>query len=247
MKSAALILAFLSATASADTLGYMRVTPVADEVTLDKPAGPPRAIVARTRAEWEAAWRAAGGAGAARSIDFARHMVVGIVNGPKDDRVIYRIQLDDAAAAKQLEVHLGSSDSPTWSGPTRKRASVHFVVTPRTSLAVRFVMDRMVDAGLFDHGTGEGVDSTEVATVAAVTTPVTGKAALREAAERAVVGSLSVAERKQLLAGPLGGPMKRIPHGWTDLEVTREAARWVIRYDTLRFHVDVATGKVTRP
>ncbi len=87
--------------------------------------------------------------------------------------------------------------------------------------------------------------SKQISVVPGVTTTVRGKAALREDAERAVVTSLSAAERKQLLEGPLGRPLARIPHGWTDLEVVREPARWKIRYDKLVFHVDAATGKVT--
>jgi hypothetical protein len=245
---AAYLVLLVATAAHADTLGYQRVTPITDEVVIDKPQGASRAIVARTQTEWNTAWKAAGGTGAAKTIDFDRHMVVGIVNGAKEDRVIYRIQLDDAANAKALEVHLGAGDSPTHGGNTRKPTRAHFVVTPRSSLAVRFTMDQMVDAGVFGHSSGEGVDSKEVATVPAVrATPVVAKAGTREAAERAVIGQLSATERKELLKGPLGGPMTRVPHGWTDLEVTREANRWMIRYDKLRFHVDVATGAVTRP
>jgi hypothetical protein len=239
-------IAFLLLThvAHADTRGYLRATPIADEVTLDKPKGPPRVVVARTQVDWVSAWKAAGGTGAAKAIDFERFMVVGVVNGAKDDRVVYRIQLDDAANAKALEVHLGTGDGPTWSGRTRKRTGAHFVVTPRSALAVRFVRDQMVD-GRVEGNTGENIDSTEVATVAAVVVKPKGVAALREAAERAVVAQLTPAERKQLLENEVG-LMKRIPHGWTDLGVVRETDRWVITYDKLVFRVDVATGAVTR-
>lgn len=233
--------------ALADTLGYLRTTPIAIEFTISKPKGAARVIVARSQTEWRDAWKAAGGTGDASAIDFDRQMIVGVVNGPKDDRVVYRIQLDDAANPKALEVHLGFGDAPSWSGPTRKRTGAHFVVTPRSALAVHFVMDNMVDGGMFGHtNTGEGVESKDVATIAAVTFKTTGKAPLREDAERAIVASLSTADRNKLLVGPMGGALKRIPHGWTKLDVVRENDRWTIAYDDLTFHVDVATAAVTR-
>jgi len=235
------------APASADTLGYLRTTPLATEFTIARPKGAARVVVARTQAEWRDAWKAAGGTGDAKAVDFERQMIVGVVNGAQDDRVVYRIQLDDAANATVLEVHLGSGDAPTWSGNTRKPTGAQFVVTPRSALAVRFVSDEMVDGHVFGHtNTGEGVESKTVLTVAAVSIKPTGKASLREQAERAVVGSLSAADRKTLLVGPLGGSLKRIPHGWTKLDVIREPDRWSITYDDLAFHVDVATGSVTR-
>jgi hypothetical protein len=144
-------LAFLVSTARADTLGYLRVTPFAGEYVVDKPKTAARVVVARTAAEWRAAWTQTGGTGPAAPVDFDRHMIVGVVNGPKDDRVIYRIQLDDAANPNTLEVHLGFGDAPTWSGRTRKKTGAHFVVTPRSGLTVRFVMDAMVDGGMFAH------------------------------------------------------------------------------------------------
>jgi hypothetical protein len=243
--------------AVADTLGYLRTTPIHREHVLGKAKGPSRVVVARTPAEWRAAWKAAGGTGAAPAVDFEREMIVGVINAGKPDggrgsldgidRVVYRIQLDNAAQPTALEVHLGSGDAPTWSGNTRKPTAVHFVVTPRSALAVRFVADEMVDGHMFDAtNTGEGVESKPVATIAGVTASTKHKAALREQAEAAVVATLGPAERKQLLAGPLGGAMKRIPHGWTKLDVTRTADRWSIHYDELTFEVDVATGKVTR-
>jgi hypothetical protein len=243
----ALALALGASVARADTLGYLRVTPIAAEFTIAKAKGASRVVVARTPTEWTAAWRAAGGKGDAARVDFERHMIVGVVNDAKTDRVVYRIQLDDAAHAKALEVHLGFGDAPTWSGSTRKATGAHFVVTPRSALAVHFVMDDMVDGRMFAAtNTGEGVESEDVATIAAVAGKTTGKAALRGDAERAVVASLSAAERKQLLVGPLGAPLARIPHGWTKLAVTRDEDRWSIAYDDMAFEVDVATGRVTR-
>jgi hypothetical protein len=105
----------------------------------------------------------------------------------------------------------------------------------------------MVDGGMFGHtNTGEGVDSTEVATIAATATTGTDKAGYREQAERAVVAALTAPEKTKLLIGPMGGPLKRIPHGWTKLSVVRKADRWLIRYDDLAFEVAVSTGVVTR-
>jgi hypothetical protein len=236
-----------AAPARADTLGYLRTTPIAAEFTIAEPSGAARVVVARTQREWQEAWKAAGGSGPAKPIDFDRQMIVGVVNGAKHDRVVYRIQLDDAASPKALEVHLGSGDAPTWSGNTRRPTGAHFVVTPRSALAVHFVMDEMVDGRVFGlTNTGEGVESKAVATVAAVVLKRTGKAQLREDAERAVVSSLSAADRKKLLVGPMGAPLKRIPHGWTKLLVLREQDRWSITYDDLTFHVDAATGHVTK-
>lgn len=120
--------------------------------------------------------------------------------------------------------------------------------TIATPLAVRFVSDAMVDGGLFAHtNTGEGVESTEVAVVPGVALATAGKASLREQAERAVVATLTAAERTQLLVGPLGGPLRRIPHGWTALDVIRGRDGWTITYDKLVFAVDARTGAVSRP
>jgi hypothetical protein len=243
-----ILLAILGAApVRADTLGYLQCTPAAREFTLANPGGAARLVVARTQAEWRDAWRAAYGNAAVADVDFDRHIVVGVINGPKDDRVIYRIQLDDAARARTLEVHLGAGDALCGTMSTRKRTGAHFVVTPRSALPVHFVRDEMVDGGLFGStNTGEGVESNDLGTIAAGAAKTTGKAALREDAERAAVAALSAADRKQLLVGPLRGPMKRIPHGWTRLDVTLDKGRWTIKYDDLVFEVDAATGRVTR-
>jgi hypothetical protein len=231
----------------ADTLGYLRCTSAATEFALANPRGAARVVVARTQAEWRDVWQAAAGEPAAGDVDFNRHIVVGVINGAKDDLVVYRIQLDDAAHPKALEVHLGSGDAPCGSMRTRKQTGAHFVVTPRSALPVHFVRDEMVDAGLFVFtNTGEGVESKDLGTIAAGVTKTTGKAALRENAERAVAATLSATDRKQLLVAPRDGPMKRIPHGWTQLDVTLDKGRWTIKYDDLTFEVNAATGKVTR-
>ena len=235
------------APAAADTLGYLRVMTFDGDFAIAKPSGKPRLVVARTAAEWSTTWKQAGGSGTAPTVDFERDMVVGVVNGPKDDRVVYRIQLDDAANAKALEVHLGRGDAPSWSGNTRKPTGAHFVATPRTALPLHVVFDEMIDGMLFAHSTaGEGVDSKDVATIAAVAIAAAGKAALRENAERAVIDALTAAERKQLLVGPYGRRFTRIPHGWTKLAIERTQDRWTITYDELTFEVDVATAAVTR-
>ena len=249
LRAAAIVLALSAVVARADTLGYLRATAPTNEVIIARPKGAARVIVARTQAEWREAWRAAGGGGEASSVDFARQMVVGVVSAAKDDRVVYRIQLDDAAKATALEVHLGHADAPAGPGRTHARTGAHFVVTPRSALPVRFVMDEMIDGRVFaTTGRGEGVASTEVGVVPAMTTgATTDKAALREQAEAAVVGALTAAERTKLLVGPLDRPMSRVPHGWTKLEIARATDHWTIAYDDVAFRVDVATGVVTRP
>lgn len=234
----------LTAPVYADTVGYQRVTPFAQDIAIDQPKGAPRVIVARTPDEWAAAWRDAGGTGTRASVDFERDMVVGVVNGPNQDRVIYRIQLDNGAHPTELEVHLGFGDAPTWAGNTRKATPAQFVVTPRSALPVHFLHDEMVDAGMLGFTSGEGVDSSDVARVAGVARPNL-KAALREDAEQRVIAQLTPAERKHLLTNDLG-TWKRIPNGWTKLAITRDATRWTITYDDLTFEVEIATGTVKR-
>ena len=63
---------------------------------------------------------------------------------------------------------------------------------------------------------------------------------------RACALVLFVVAAEKLRNGPFDRPLKRFPHGWTKLSVTRTAGRWTIRYDALSFAVDVATGAVTR-
>jgi hypothetical protein len=235
-----------AASVRADTLGYLRCTPTATEFTIANPRGVARVVVARTQSEWRDAWKDAGST-AASDVDFDQRMVVGVVNGAKDNRVVYRIQLDDAAHPKALEVHLGSGDAPCGNLHTRKQTGAHFVVTPRSALPVHFVRDEMVDARVFAFtNTGEGVESKDLGTIAANVVKTTAKAALREDAESAVAAALSATDRKKLLVGPLGGSMRRVPHGWTELGVTLDKGRWTIKYDDLVFEVDAATGRVTK-
>jgi hypothetical protein len=245
--AAGVLLAMLAEAAVGDTLGYLPATRFADQVTIARSKGPTRVSDARNQQEWSAAWKAAGGTGTAKAVDFERQMVVGVVNGRGEDRVIYRIQLDSGDDPRFLEVHLGVGGAYTREGATPRLAGAQFVVTPRSALPVRFVYDEMVDGGVFGMtNTEEGVESHEVAAIAGVRVEAAGKAPLREEAERAVVAALSAAERKKLLRGPMDQPMKRFPHGWTRLDVVRLADRWTIRYDDLAFEVDVATGDVTR-
>lgn len=248
LRVAAAVVAGLAAFAvHADTFGYLCATLFEREVALPLGRGESRVVVARSPDEWSAAFGKAGGAGTALPVDFERDMVVGVVNGQGEDRVVYRIQLDRGADPRALEVHLGTSDAPKWAGSTHPRVGAHFVVTPRSALPVRFVMDEMVDVMMFGMtNTGEGVESREVAVVAGSRGEAAGRAALREDAERAVVAALTPAERAKLLRGPIDTLLARIPHGWMHLEVARLADRWSIRYDDLAFEVDVATGKVTR-
>jgi hypothetical protein len=130
---------------------------------------------------------------------------------------------------------------------TRKQTGAHFVVTPRSASPVHVVRDQMVDGMMFGFtNTGEGVESTDVGTIAPSATRAIGAAALREQAEHAAVATLSPTDRKRLLVGPLGRSMKRVPDGWTLLDVTLDKGRWAIQYDDLVFEVDAATGNVTR-
>jgi hypothetical protein len=251
MRATLLALLLLSAaatTALAATLGLLPCTANAGEHAIAKAKGAARVVVARTAAEWAVAWRAAGGAGKAPRVDFAREMVVGVVSAAKATHVIYRIQLDSGLAPTALEVHASEGGAPCGPGARTPAATgAHFVVTPRSALPVRFVLDEMIDGRMFvADPDGEGVGTTELGAVPAGGATGPGKAANREDAERAVVAGLTAAEQERLAIGPLDRRMKRLPHGWTRLEVTRERGRWRVRYEDLAFEVDVATGTVTR-
>ena len=246
LLAGSLLLATLPS-AQASTLGYLPCTPAAHSWTIATPSGAPRTIVARTTEEWRAAWRAAGGAGDAPAVAFDRDMVIGVVSA-KPERVVYRVQLDDASAPKALEVHLGSPDAPCgFERRTPAPTRAHFVATPRSSLAVHFVFDGMIDGRVYvtDPST-EGVSTVEVATVPAIQKPATKLRALdREEAEQAVIRRLTPAQRAKLAIGPIGRTLARVPHGWTRLVVERSDTSWRVRYDDLAFDVDVATGTAT--
>jgi hypothetical protein len=232
MRSLA-FLVLLASPARADTFGYLPETDFNEDMMIMKPAGHDRMIVARTQAEWTAAWQGTYGSGAAPDVDFERNMVIGVVGR---DRSIYRVQIDNAAKPTQLEVHLQAK--------AVTRLAAHFIVTPRSALAVHFVYDEMVDGGLCGHTTGECIDSKDVTTVAAVARPI-AKLVLREDAEHAVYAALTAADKKHLQE-TYTGTWKRIPNGWTKIAIERDAKAWTISYDDLRFEVEIATGAVKR-
>ena len=236
-----LTLLLCTTAAHADTLGLLPCTAPVAEAVVAKPKGKPRIVVAHGADEWRAAWTAAGGAGKPLAVDFDRQIVVGVITAAKD--VIYRIELDSAVSPTALQVRVGASDAPCAGGRTRAAVGAHFVVTPRTALPVHFLLDGMEDVHLYvsqpDH---EGVDTSDLGTVAAVAV----KGINREDAEHAVTGALSAAEKTRLANGPLDRPLKRLPHGWTKVAVTREADRWLVQYDDLAFAVDATTGAVSR-
>lgn len=236
----------LAGRAHASTLGLFPCTADAPTIQGTQPRGAAQLVVARDARALADAWRAAGLAGAPFAVDFERAMVVGVIADATTDRVIYRIQLDDAARATALVVHLAPGDAPCEAGRTPKPARAQLVVTPRSDLPVRFVADAMVDGRLYVEGaTMEGVGETVLATVAAPTPPAsTAKVATREAAERIALAHLTAAQRKTLLRGPLDRTMTRIPHGWTRVAVTLADATWHVRYDDVDVAVDRATGRV---
>lgn len=253
MKTTLVALALLTAgaTAHASTMGLLGCTKPVAAFSAGATAKAPGVFVAHDAKELAAAWRQYGMPGSAPStIDYATHMVVGVANPGKTDRVIYRIELDNAAAPTALLVRLAPPNSPCGGSertPTEKR--VHAVVTPRTALPVKFVVDAMIDGRMYvADAKSEGVETTDLATVAAVALPATvaGKATTREAAEKLAIAALAADEKTKLVVGPLDRKLARIPHGWTKLAVATDPTTWTISYDTITFKIDRATGAVTR-
>ena len=246
----AALLVLIATPAAASTLGLLPCTSTVKEFTIAKPKAAARLVVARTVAEWHAAWKAAGGSAHTEGVDFDRQMIVGIVNAANDDRVIYRIQIDSAAAPSALEIHVSTAGAPCgFQARTRTSIGAHFVVTPRSALPVHFLLDSMIDGMIYvSDPTTEGVGTKDLGTVAALvnTTAATDKAATREDAEHTVFDALTSAQKAMLAKGPLDRTLWRFPHGWTKLDVVRDKNTWSIKYESLMFTVDVATGKVVR-
>lgn len=244
---------FAAPSVRASTLGLLRCTNDGRSwASQAKRDGKAATRVIRDREALGALWQRLSLRDPVPAIDFGHDMILVLEDAPKEARVIYRVQLDDSVNPRALEVHVAGPNLPCGNGArTPDKAAVHLVQTRRSLLPVRFVADEMVDGRLFVQGASkEGVDETELAVVAPPPTerpapplPIT----TREGAEQRVVAALTQAERALLSRGPLANhPMKRIPHGWTELSVTYASGIWTVRYDTLTFVVDAATGAVTR-
>jgi hypothetical protein len=237
----------LSAAAHADTLGLPPCTaPVGEWKLATPPPSAPKGVVARTPTEWQSVWRAVGGKGAPPAVDFERLMVVGVTTQAKDGLVIYRIQVDDTAPPRRLEVRVTPRATFCDLQPGPPAPKVHLVATPRSALPVHVLEDGMIDGHMFGMG-NEGVDSRELAAIPAATRPSGTQVLLREDAEARVRAALTPGELAELGKPPVGAkPMPRFPHLWTPLAVERVADRWRVRYDRLRFEVEVATGALLR-
>jgi hypothetical protein len=231
--------------AAADTFGYPVCSKLNGQFSSERARGETRGVVARTQAQYEQLVAPNEVAKLAR-VDFTRDMVVGVVSEPGHERVVYRVELDDAANPSALVVRLASPNAPCKGGRTPARARTHLVIVPRSGLAVRFVIDDMIDGRVFNER-NEGVDSKVLTIVPAPESAASnGKAPNREDAERAAVAALTAAERERLAMGPRGGKMQRVPHSWTNTVISRDEKVWHVSYDDVSLDVDVATGNVTR-
>ena len=256
---AAMTVSALGVCALADTLGLPPITPFEKEWRLHqgKLAGP-RLLVVRSAKEWAELWKqhAPGDAGPP-AVDFASHMVVGIVGARgKPLRCIYRIKLDDPATPTEFRVHI-SHDSAISQWPKTvhlKGARVHLVATGKSALPVRFIQDDMVDAGVMsltctarEGGRtvqyAEGVRQSTLGRAAGARDAAKDKrpAAYREQAEQAVQAFLAKHRRagRKVAARPGG-----MPSLWRILEVYRTPTEWHVRYGDRRFRVAVDTGEV---
>jgi hypothetical protein len=229
--------------ASADTLGLPPCTSFVDEWRLDQAGQDATVVVVRAPADWQRLW--AGRKRQAPRVDFARNMVVGVKAPPHKKLAIYRVQIDDPASPKLLEVRV-AEDAASCGNQTLPGARVHLVVVPRSALPVWFVRDQRIDGRVFGLS-NEGTDELELGRVAATERPGSGQElALREDAERLAFAALDAKERAQLQIGPLGGRMRRVLHPWVRLHVERQPARWLIEYGAVTLSVDATTGQVQR-
>lgn len=234
-----------------DTFGLPPCTPVEQEWKLAASnVEGPALLCARSQAEWALAWILyVPGADPVPPVDFERFMVVGLLQGKRDPaRVIYRIELDDAAHPAALTVRCARHDSVTLRGGSTRLvgATLHLVVTPKSALPLNFVQDDMVDGMIF-HWTG-GVDETPLGRVEALSIPPKAEGILlREDAERRVrtaLGEAEIAELKQGLGEVAHG--LRYPQLWSRVAVTRRANTWAVEYDGSKFEVDAVSGEVRR-
>lgn len=247
-----ILVAFLAPVAvQADTYGLPPATEFEKEWRADKTAlKGPEIILARSAAEWAALWkRHAPEDKEPPAVDFRTQMVVGVATPAcQMPRAVYRVELDDAAAPKELLVRV-TTDDAICQKPRNVRikgARLHLAVTPKSALPVRFIQDGMVDGRVF--GLAGGVDKTALGRIAGLKANA-GKtrAAYREQAEKLVRNSLKDAEvtrlKKRLWPGTFGD---RYPQLWSVVRVRRLPRYWTIEYDGLAFRVEVRTGAVTR-
>jgi hypothetical protein len=242
----AAMLGLLVTPALADTLGLPPCTkPVAEWRLARAASGAPKVVAARDAAEWARVWASVGGRGAAPTVDFTRYTVVGVTTTEKEGLVIYRVQIDDASRPRALEVRVAERAAFCDYKDGPPGAAVHLLVTPRTALPIHFVVDRMIDGGLFGWN-NEGTEARPLGTIPAGTVALPVPVVLREDAERRARAAMTPEEVERLSRGPTGGRMKRFPHPWVRLEVERREDRWRVDYEALRFEVDVARGTVAR-
>ena len=248
---AALALFLGSVAARADTYGLPPPTEFEKEWRADRTAlKGQEVLVARSAEEWAALWKKhAPDDKESPAVDFRTQMVVGVATpAGQIPRAVYRVELDDAAAPKELLVRV-TADEAISQKPRNVRikgARVHLAVTPRSALPVRFIEDTMVDGGVF--GLNGGVDEKPLGRVGGLAMDAgKAKAAYREQAERLVRGSLKKAEVARLKRGVWPGTFgNRYPQLWSVVRVRRLPRYWTVAYDGLSFRVDVRTGEVTR-
>jgi hypothetical protein len=247
---AAALTVLLAPAARADTYGLLPWTEFerewrADETGLDAP----RLIVIRSAAEWAALWRQHAPREKVPAVDFDRWMVVGVMTpAGARGRVVYRVELDDAARPAELVVRV-AAEGGLSQRPTRrdiKGARLHLAQTSVSALPVRFVQDGMVDGAVF-AASGPGVDEKPLGKVAGLKAPAGKGAAYREQAEQLVRAALTAEDlrtlRQRVWPQLLG---ERYPQPWSVVRVRPAGQGWSVEYDGLRFEVSAATGRVTR-
>lgn len=246
------IMVFASGVARADTIGLPPNMDFEREWKSDVTSLEGTQLLAiRTAEQWAALWKKhAPKDKEPPAVDFDRWMVVGIATpAPKDPHQIYRIELDNAAKPKSLQIRVatyGVSFRPKH--VEIKGVKIHLVLTGKSALPVEFIEDAQVDAGagwITDY-----VDQKALGKVAGIK-PLAGagRAGYREDAEQLIAATLTPAEivklRTQMRSRTSSG--KRYPELWSVIDVRRDEKSWEINYDGLRFAVDVQTGQVIRP
>lgn len=204
--------------------------------------------------------------------DFAHYMVVGFVGGASGaNRTIYRVELDASHEPTQLLVRIGRDQAIAGEHKLVGSKS-QFVATPQSALPVRFIEDHMIDGWAWlppDYpaddakpGTkfsGQGVDCVLLGDAPGLRREPKSKGiAYREDAEKLARESLTDTELVVALKRTLGvrresGPIQRteprrllFPQPWSKIDVRRDATRWLINYDELKFKIDAKTGEVKR-
>lgn len=200
----AALLLLIAPCVRASTLGLLRCTNDGPQWRSQKTqAGVTGPRVLRDQESFAALWHRLALPGQPPPVDFAHDMILVLANTAREDRVIYRVQLDDGARPRALEVHVAGAALPCAGAETPAKAAVHVVQTRRSLLPVRFLSDAMIDGRLFVSGfSREGVEELELAVVAPPPGPIPSESVLpittREGAEQRVVAALTATERKQL-------------------------------------------------